>query len=114
MKQHNEELATCQRPLVGNSVMRVWRHNRHPHTFSRTQSDFWDATPTPGPTAGASGSLFGLSSQDFDGDGVAEADIQPPALQTEQAIDSSDSEGDIPEDDSEEEKDEDVVEGKSS
>ncbi|KAJ9092330.1 hypothetical protein QFC20_007410 [Naganishia adeliensis] len=108
MQKHNENLAACERPLVGNSVVRVWRHNRHAHTISRTQSEIWDASPTPGPSAGTFGSVFGSSSPANGAQAIVEDDIEPPAFENEQAIHSSDSEGDVPEEDSEEEMDKDA------
>jgi hypothetical protein len=40
-----ERLSANDRPVVGNSVVRIWRDNRLPHTLSRTQTDIWDALP---------------------------------------------------------------------
>lgn len=37
------------RPLVGNSVLRIWRETRLSHTIARTQSALWDTTPHPEP-----------------------------------------------------------------
>ncbi|KAJ9122459.1 hypothetical protein QFC22_001885 [Naganishia vaughanmartiniae] len=45
LKEDAELMRPTDRPLVGNSVVRIWRDSRLPHTLSKSQSDIWDIRP---------------------------------------------------------------------
>ncbi|KAJ9091807.1 hypothetical protein QFC20_007537 [Naganishia adeliensis] len=76
------------------------------HTLCRTQSDFWDATLTPGPSAGISGNFIASSAGVNSSRQSEHSDNEEPASKDEAAVESSESESDVPEEDTDEEKDE--------
>lgn len=50
-------IGATDRPLVGNSVVRVWRTSRLPHTLATTQTDIWDTVPTQANSVISPGSI---------------------------------------------------------
>jgi hypothetical protein len=47
MNLTESQLPEQGRPLIGNSVLRIWRDTRLPYALAKTQSPRWDILPTP-------------------------------------------------------------------
>lgn len=92
IKGSADKISATDRPLIGNSVIRIWRESRLSYSLSRTQTDVWDTVPLPSDT-GPSAVTRRAASPPL-GPSTADNDAEPEA-RTDDDEDVDDAEDDL-------------------